>query len=132
MKPTAPSPQQSLYKLNFSTLLNQSHSKTPPPLFNVNLCLTSPSLDTSNKVFAMYVLSQNITKHSLTPSQVYYLIYKCLKYLTTQNAIEPTLLMNCFFIGSFHIEQNDISFEFYLKRLVVVLAKKHKVAFKEE
>ena len=131
MKPTAPSPQQSLYKLNFSTLLNQSHSKTPPPLFNVNLCLTSPSLDTSNKVFAMYVLSQNITKHSLTPSQVYYLIYKCLKYLTTQNAIEPTLLMNCFFIGSFHIEQNDISFEFYLKRLVVVLAKKHKVALKE-
>ena len=131
MKPTAPSPQQSLYKLNFSTLLNQSHSKAHPPLFNVNLCLTSPSLDTSNKVFAMYVLSQSITKHSLPPSQVYYLIYKCLIYLTTQNAVEPTLLMNCFFTGSFHIEPNDISFEFYLKRLVAVLAKKHKVTLKE-
>ena len=131
MKPTSPPAHQPLYKLNCSTLLNQDKSNLSSSIFNVNLCLTSPSLDTPNKIFAISLLSQNISKYSLPSSQVYYLIYKCLKYLTTQNTVEPILLMNCFLNGSNHLEQNDISFEFYLKRLIKVLAQKHKIALKE-
>ena len=129
MKPTSPS-TQSLYKLNFSSLLNKAKSNSSLS-WNVDLCLTSPSLDTPHKIFAIYILSQNISKNPLPSSQVYYLTYKCLKYLTTQNAVEPTLLMNCFFNGSNYIEQNDISFKFYLSKLIAVLAQKHKITLKE-
>ena len=129
MKTTPPSTQQPLYKLNFSSLLNQNSDLSS--IYNVNLCLTSPSLDTPNKIFAISLLSQSITKQSLSTSQVYYIIYKCLKYLTTQNTVEPTLLMDCFFSGSYHLEQSDISFEFYLKKLYAVLAQKHGIALTE-
>lgn len=129
MKPISPSTQP-LYKLNFSSLLSKAQS-TLLLSWNVDLCLTSPSLDTPNKIFAIYILFQNISKNPLPSSQVYYLTYKCLKYLTTQNAVEPTLLMNCFFNGSNYIEQNDISFKFYLRKLIAVLAQKHKIPLKE-
>ena len=130
--PLATPRDNSQYKINYSTIIDEALSYIKEQAFYaeflINICLNSPSLKTSNKIHAISLLSKTI-HNQLIPCvpQVYYITFKALKYLTTQNVVEPTLLISIF---SYSIEVFygvDMPFTYYLIQLVNQLARKNKL-----
>ena len=118
------------YKINYSQIIDQALSYADKKAFYaeflINLCLNSPSLTTPNKIFAISRLSQTL-HNQISPSipRVYYLTFKALKYLTTQNILEPSLLISIFSYSVEVLFGVDMQFTYYLSQLIDQLAHKN-------
>ena len=128
--PLTPHQTHSHYTINSSKIINEASSYKDGQAFYaeflINLCLNSPSLKTSNKIYAISCLSK-VIHNQLSPSisRVYNITFKALKYLTTQNIIEPSLLISIFSYSIEILYGVDMQFTYYLTQLVAQLVKKN-------